>query len=109
MVFEKPAGSEGPTVYIGRNVTGRYEIVREEKKHCDDITPEGQFPTVGDNFIPVMELDRVDELRDGVRFIAMYTDIQRQFAELSVEKGMRVHIRMFGKEDGRWTAEVDVI
>jgi len=110
MVFDKPKGSEGPEVYIKDDVTGRYEIVAEDKKHCDDITPEGVFPTMGDNYIPVMAIDRHGELFDGVRFIAMYADIQLQLAELEAEEGDRVHIMMSGKDDnGNWQAEVSLL
>ena len=110
MVFDKPKGSEGPEVYIGDDVTGRYEIVAEHKKHCDDITPEGVFPPMGDNYIPVMAIDRHGELFDGVRFIAMYSDIQLQLAELEAEEGDRVHIMMAGKdENGHWQAEVSLL
>jgi hypothetical protein len=107
MVFEKPAGSEGPEVYIGEDVTGRYIIKSEEQKHCDEITPEGVFPTLGDNYIAVLSLDRHGEPFDGVRFIAMYADVQLQLAELEVEAGDRVHIIIAGKDDNdRWQAEV---
>ena len=110
MVFEKPAGSEGPEVYIGEDVTGRYIIKGEEKKDCDEITPEGVFPTMGDNYIPVMALDRHGEPFEGVRFIALYSDIQLQLADLEVAKGMRVHIVMDGKDDnGHWVATVSIL
>ena len=110
MVFDKPAGSEGPEVYIGEDVTGRYIIKGEEKKHCDEITPEGVFPTMGDNYIPVMALDRHGEPFEGVRFIAMYADIQLQLAELEAEKGDRIHIQMAGKDDnGHWMADVSIL
>jgi hypothetical protein len=110
MVFEKPAGSEGPEVYIGEDVTGRYVIKGEELKQCNDITPKGQFPTFGDNFVPVLALDRHGDPFDGVRFICCYHDIQLQLAELEVEQGMRVHIRMEGKDhDDRWQAEVNIL
>ena len=110
MVFEKPAGSEGPEVYIGEDVTGMYEIVATHKKDCDDVTPEGVFPTMGDNYVPVMALDRHGDTFDGVRFIAMYANIQFQLAELEVQEGDRVHIKMAGKDDqGRWRADVSLL
>lgn len=105
MVFDKPAGDEGPDVYIKEDVTGAYEIVSEEVKSHDEVTPEGDFPTMGDRFLPVLGVRRDGSTRDTVAFIAFYRDIQRQLAELEAEEGDRVRIRVTGKnDDGNWEA-----
>jgi hypothetical protein len=110
MVFEKPAGHDGPTVSVGRDVTGRYVIKSEELKHCDEVTPEGTFPTMGDRFVAVQRLDRHGEPFDGVEFIHLYSDIQLQLADLEVAEGMRVHIQMSGKDErDRWQADVSIL
>jgi hypothetical protein len=65
---------------------------------------------MGDNYIPVMALDRHGEPFEGIRFIALYSDIQLQLADLEVAKGMRVHIVMDGKDDnGHWVSTVSIL
>lgn len=110
MVFEKPAGDDSPDVHIKRDVTGVYEIASEEVKSHDEVTPEGQFPTMGDKFLPVLRIRQDRSTEDQVSFIAFYTDIQRELAEIDAEEGDRVRIRVSGKNDNDvWEATVSYL
>jgi hypothetical protein len=110
MVFDEPAGDDSPDVYIKSNVTGTYEIVSEVPKSHDEITPEGDFPTMGDRFLPVFEVRRDGSKRDEVSFISFYTDVQRQLAKIEASEGDRVRIRVSSPgADGEWEATVEYL